>query len=76
MADNLNQDAALEQAQKLLRWLRFATGQARLGTDIAGHGMRTDVNGLACIEVSAGQSNPVHPVRHYEFSAITFDLLS
>jgi hypothetical protein len=74
--DNLNQDAALEQAQKLLRWLRFATGQARLGTDIAGHRMRADIDRLARIQVSAGQSSPVHPVRHYEFSAITFDLLS
>lgn len=74
--DNLGQDAALEQAQNLLRWLRFATGQARLGTDIAGHRMRAHVDRLACVEVTAGQSNPVHPVRHYEFSAITFDLLS
>lgn len=74
--DKLGQDAALEQAQKLLRWLRFATGQARLSTDIAGHWMRTDVNQLARVEVAVGQSNPVHPIRHYEFSAITFDLLS
>ncbi len=71
-----DQEAALAIAEQILRWLRFSTGQARLGTSIVGHQLQPDDVQLELLSVDDESAPVAHPVRHVEFSGVTFELLT
>jgi hypothetical protein len=75
-AATADQDAALIVAEQILRWLRFSTGQARLGTNIVGHQLQADDVQVELLHIDDRSVPVATPVRHVEFSGVTFELLT
>ena len=71
-----DQDAALRIAEQILRWLRFSTGQARLGTNIVSHQLQSDDAQVELLSIDNESAPLARPLRHVEFSGITFELLT
>lgn len=72
--DTADKDAVWAVAQRILRWLRFITGQPQLGRDIIGHSLQPDADN-ELVPLPTEFQKLADPVRHVEFSALSFDLM-